>query len=66
MKIKLIYFQFIPIDIVFWKNQEKQISLFYEQIDQRIGDFLIVTNSPYVDLYREIKERAMTGKMQFY
>lgn len=64
--MKLTYYKFIPTDLAFWKHREKQILEFYEQIDQRIGDFLVVTHSPCVDLYREIKEKAMAGKTRFY
>lgn len=47
----------------FWKIREKQLLEFYEQINQKqIGDFLIVTKSPALDVYRKIIATAVTGK----
>jgi hypothetical protein len=50
------------IDFSFWKNREKQILQFYNQIDQQIGEFLSITRSPCVDLYRQMIETTMSGK----
>lgn len=47
----------------FWKNREKQFVVFYEQInDKQIGEYLIITKSPCMNIYREIIEIAVTGK----
>jgi len=51
----------------FWKIREKQLLEFYEQINQKpIGDFLTVTKSPALDIYRKIIETAVTGKQMCY
>lgn len=65
MKTKIIYFKFLPTDLAFWQRQEKLILKYYEQIDQRIGDYLTVTKSPCIDLYKQTKLTAMLGKMNF-
>lgn len=47
----------------FWKNREKQLLEFYEQLDRyAIGEYLKATESPCMETFREIMETAMTGR----
>ncbi|VVC32244.1 Hypothetical protein CINCED_3A002285 [Cinara cedri] len=48
--------------LTFWKNREKQFQEFYEQIDQQVGDYLHLTKSPCMDVYRQTVEIAITVK----
>lgn len=55
-------YNYIDTDISFWKNREKQFQEFYEQIDQQIGDYLFLTKSACMDIYRQTIETATAGK----
>jgi len=52
-------------DLAFWKNREQQFINFQEQIDQQIGNFLTITKSPSIDIYKQIIETTVTGKSIF-
>lgn len=66
MFLILILTYFWLIDLVFWKNKEKQLLEFYEHIDQQMGHFLFLTKSPCMDMYRRIIEIGITGKKNHY
>jgi len=57
----LTHYKYIDLD--FWKNREQQFIHFHEQIDEKIGDFLTVTKSPCMDIYKQIIETTVTGKL---
>lgn len=63
MQLKKSCVKCLTIDFSFWKNREKQILEFYDQIDQRIGDFLTITKSPCVNIYREMIESTVAGTL---
>lgn len=56
----------LALDLTYWKNREKQFLEFYEQMDQQIGNYLFITKSPNMDMYRQIIESGVTGYKSLY
>lgn len=57
-----LYYIRVFTDLAFWRSREKQFVEFYEQIDLKVGDFLIITKSPCMEIYRQIIDTTVTGK----
>lgn len=37
----------------------------FEQIDKQVGHYLLITKSPYLNIYKHIIETLVTGKKMF-
>lgn len=59
----MFYIIYLYIVLDFWKNREKQLLEFYEQVHQKpIDDFLTKTKSPCKRIYRQIIKIVVAGK----